>query len=377
MSITLLPIIFLVVITLLLFYLFGNRKWWKYKPFTPRALWKRITGAVIGVSILATLTVGTWRSVLSPEMIPSETVLRPTMPPPVVKADDQAGYSNATVEPCQIILRVYLVRNWPNNPTILCGKSSVISWPDEAHAEKKFDLSWNGVDCEFSISVYDVYDGGGLISLSGSSQLKVNSSFGSSSSGGGVAYIGKGTVKSQVPSTSNNPLSLWPQITGELNVWVEAELAKKDDPLESITVTDATLLPSSEVRRSGFHHQVFRGPYQPPGIAMLMHWGLSSFLVLIAACAGSFAFHRAVPAFAGLLVVGILYAGGLERFFIYRLDKHARDAQRPLTERVFAIERMTHTFFHPQASKDALNKIAADMTMPEIVRRNAVSTEFP
>jgi hypothetical protein len=373
-SINLLPIIVLIVIPIL--FLFTKRKWKRYQPFTPRARWKRITGAVVGIGILCTLTIGTWRAVVTSKMMATDTVVRPTMPPPFVKAKVRGGYGAARVEPCQIILRAYLVRNCTNNPVIVCGKSSVISWPEEAQQTKSFDLSWNGVDCEFSISVHDIYDGGGLISLSGTSQLNVNSSFRSSSSGGGVTYIGKGTVKSQIPSKSNNPLSLWPQISGEMNVWVEAELATKNDPLESITVTDAKLLPSSEVRGSGFHHEVFSGPYQPPGIAMLMHWGSSSLLLLFAAFCGSFAFHRAVPAFAGLLAAGIFYAGGLERFFIYRLDVHARDAQRPLAERVLAVERMTNAFFHPQASTESLNDIAVDAAMPEILRNRARNTEL-
>jgi hypothetical protein len=149
------------------------------------------------------------------------------------------------------------------------------------------------------------------------------------------------------PVASHDPLSLWPQVSENLAVWLEAELASNDDPLETI------------------------------GIAMITHWGPASLLLLLTAWAGSYAFPRAGPAFAALLAACILDAGGPELILIHRLAKSATDDQRPIAERRLVLERMRVVFFHPEASKSAIGAIADNTTLPEELRANARAIGMP
>lgn len=372
-----------IVLLLLAVFYFGTRKWRSHSPAAPRARWKRITGGVIAIAALATVTIGTWRSLEKPPTAGSDTVVRPTLPAPVVKAEAEGGYGNATIEPCQMILRAYLVRNRESSPVIVRAKSVIIDWPTEASDMKRLDMDWRGVDYLLSVEVDTIWDGGGLISLNGTQRLRVESSSGSrgsSSSGGGIAYLGKGTVLTDdpiYPIAAHEPLSLWPQISENLAVWLEAELASKDDPLEMIPATQAGLLPSGDRRSMGTTGPVFGSQRQPPGIAMIAHWGPASLLLLLAAWAGSYAFHRSGPAFAGLLAACILYAGGLERFFIHRFEMAVMDSARPLVERKLALERLRDVFFHPGTSKATLEKLAADTTLPEELRKSARAIQLP
>jgi hypothetical protein len=378
LTILILPIALLVVAVIV-----GTRKWRPRVPHTPRALWKRVTGAVIAIAALVTVTIGTWRSLQKPPAVGSDTVVRPTLPAPVVKSDHPGGYSTATVEPCQMILRAYLVRNRESSPVIVRANSAVIDWPAEAGDLKKLDMEWRGIDYFLSVEVDEIWDGGGLISLNGTHRLRVETSSGSrgsSSSGGGIAYLGKGTVLTDdpiYPLASHDPLSLWPQISENLAVWLEAELATKDDPLETIPAAKAGLLPSGDRRSMGTTGRVFGSQRQPPGIAMITHWGPASLLLLLTAWAGSYAFHRSGPAFAALLAACILYAGGLERLLIHRMAETAADDQRPIAERRLALERIRDVFFHPEVSKSALKTIAENTSLPEELRARARGIQLP
>ena len=376
--------VLLIVGILVVFISLNARKWRRQTAPAPRALWKRVTGAVIAIAALTTVTIGTWRSAEKPPAVGSDTVVRPTLPTPVVKANDPDGYSTATVEPCQMILRAYLVRNRESSPVIVRAKSVVIDWPAEAGDLKKLDMEWRGIDYFLSVEVDEIWDGGGLISLTGTKDLRVETRSGStrssSSSGGGIAYLGKGTVLTDdpiYPIASHDPLSLWPQVSENLAVWLEAELASKDDPLETIPANQAGLLPSGEQRSMGTTGPVFGSQRQPPGIAMITHWGPASLLLLLTAWAGSYAFRRSGPAFAALLAACILYAGGLERTFIHRFQAAALDSARPLTERKLALERLRDVFFHPEASRKALDSVAADTTLPEELRKTARAIQLP
>jgi hypothetical protein len=179
------------------------------------------------------------------------------------------------------------------------------------------------------------------------------------------------------PVASHDPLSLWPQVSENLAVWLEAELASNDDPLETIPASQAGLLPSGDRRSMGKTGTVFGTQLQPPGIAMITHWGPASLLLLLTAWAGSYAFPRAGPAFAALLAACILYAGGPELILIHRLAKSATDDQRPIAERRLALERMRDVFFHPEASKSAIGAIADNTTLPEELRANARAIGMP
>lgn len=373
-----------IILLLLIAGFVGTRKWRIPTPPAPRALWKRITGAVIAVAALVTVTVGTWRSAESPLASSSDTVVRPTLPAPMVKADREGGYGTATVEPCQMILRAYLVRNRENAPVIVRARSVVLDWPIDAGDMKNLDLDWRGIDYSLSVGVNQIWDGGGLVSLNGTRRLRVETRSGgtrsSSSSGGGIAYLGKGTVLTDdpiYPVLAHDPLSLWPQVSENLAVWLEAELASSDDPLETIPASQAGLLPSGERRSIGTTGPVFGTQIQPPGIAMITHWGPASLLLLLTALAGSYAFRRSGPAFAALLVACILYAGGLERILIHRLAKAATDNQHPIAERRFALERMRDVFFHPEASMTALQAIAENTSLPEDLRKTARTIQLP
>ena len=356
----------------------GKGRWRRSAHLAPRAPWKRITGAVIALAALGTVTFGTWKSVSVPAGHATDTVLRPARPAPVVKTDDESGYGEPRLEPCRMILRAYLVRRGEGAPVIARGKSVVIDWPDAASVPQNLDLDWRGIDYWVSITVDEIRDGRGNIRLNGDQRLRVRTSSGSergsSTIGGGIAYLGKGTVLNEGSASqvkSHEPLSLWPEVSRELQIWLEAELATKDDPLEEIALPDVRLLPSADRLSGGMTGPVFGFPPQPPGIALLAHWGPASLLLLLAAASGAYAFRRSGPAFAGLLAVAILYAGGLERILIHRLATSAADGQRPVAERRLAIERLGEVFFHPTTATTSLSAIADDVSQPAELRQSA------
>lgn len=372
------PVLILLVLLAVFLVSRSAKKWRRPVSIPRRALWKRISGAVIGFAALATITLGTWRSVGTPLARGSDSVVRPTMPAPVPKADEPGGYSTASVEPCQMILRVYLLRNHKTAPVILHGKSIVLNWPKDAGRIRDLEFTPNGVLYFISLSVDRIYVADGRISLNGSRSLRVETRSGSRSasrsSGGGIAYLGMGDIlndSSSYPVASHDPLSLWPRVSEDLAVWVEAELASKDDPLREVPIAQVKLAPGHEPTFMGMTGPVFGSIRRPPGIAMIAHWGPASLLVLLAAAAGAYAFRRSGPAFAVLLAGCILYVGGLERLLIHRIGQMAGDSTRPLPERLAVVDQLRDVFFHPDASMAEMQAIADDAALPGEIRQRA------
>ena len=364
---------------------YGMKKWPKSAKTEPVPRWKQMAGATLGMVILLTVTLGTWwQAVGRKDAVPSDTIFARTLPGPTLECEEAGGYGPAKEVSCQMIFRVYLVRARENTPRIVRGQSAVFRWPEEKNRQHAFTFDWKGMQYEISLSAAEIYMGGDEISVSGRSRWKVfdpmRNRRSGSSEGGGVAYLDQGHLLSDnilYPVTSHHPLSLWPKNTEELAVWVEVELAQRDDPLVETSAYEADLLPLYRTSRMAMTGPVFGSVRQSPGIALLDHWGPAAVFLLLACVAGSLCFKRSGIAFVYLLFCAVLYSGTLERVLIHRLAAIACDAEHPLADRCAAVENLRDVFFHPQLSKSVLQDLVANPSLPKPLRQIAQEVRLP
>lgn len=110
-----------------------------------------------------------------------------------------------------------------------------------------------------------------------------------------------------------------------------------------------------------------------PGLRMFAYLGPASWLLVLAAAAGSLCFRRGWrgPAFTGLTACMVLYAGVIDALVLQRRARVIADSGKPESTRVIAAVSLQGTFFHKARAVELLDEIARDASAPTSLREAA------
>lgn len=343
----------------------------------------RVLGAVLCLAAVTAVGIGTWRGTADDLTLPPLMVKVPTKPVPPIQSTTNDQHID--LGPCKLVGTVMLASKEQDRLFPLGGESRVLAWPPAASGELVFQGEYGGMSYSVTMDLREFisWNPGEIRTRNGLST--VMKGFGYSGTSGGT-NINLDQITT-VPFGQGHeglwhaPLSVMPLAESpDLCLIVFLTRASCDDPLQEIPAAQWLERQAGKPWQGVSPMQLnsYRGvrydPNLPPGIRMLSFLGPAAFLLGLAAIAGALVFRRGwrMPAFAGLLALMVLYAGGLDLMVLRRRAALTKDSSQPEAARFHAMAGMVRgTYFHRGAAVERVRAMAADPALPASLREFA------
>lgn len=332
--------------------------------------------AFVAIAAVLTTTIGTWRG-NDLENVDEFEVIVPTRAPHEIVGSDRPGPLD--IGPSKLIINVIIARQAGDRFIPLQRASRSIRW-NGGMVTSHLNLVWQGVPLVVSVGFGNFSQDNGILSFwkyAGEPAIRVTH-------GGDPTYPLAGGRAFEmlnvepfeaVTSLLRSPFSLVPIDLGEVSVLVHVARAELDDPLGKAPV--GTWF-ANQPLAPGWVHQIgryrrFSSENSAPGFRMLSYLGPAACWLALAAIAGSLWFRRGrrVPAFAGLTVAMVLYAGSLDALVLQHRLQVMKDASLPELTRFKTLLSLQSTFFHKARANAAIDGISRDAKAPALLRETA------
>lgn len=331
--------------------------------------------AFVAIAALLTTAIGTWRGSAMKAADDFEVIV-PTRAPHEITGSDRPG--RLDIGPSKLIVNVIIARQSGSWFVPLQGASRFIEWKGGV-ATPEFDMVWQGVPFRVSVGFENFSQDKGILSFwhfAGQPAIEVSPAQPNYRSLDGSRPIGMLNKEPLVDGAAQarSPFSLVPlDDMRQVFLLVHVARADHDDPLGKAPV--GTWLPNQPMAAGrSYPHPLFsEGPEPAPGFRMLAYLGPAAWWLALAAAAGSLCFRRGwrAPAFAGLTVAMVIYAGSLDSLVLMRRARVMNDATLPEATRITAMLSLQSTFFHKARAGAALDEMARDAKTPTPLREAA------
>jgi len=352
----------------------------------------RIVCGALAALILVAIGVGTWQDVRA--CYPEDEGAAPLLVhvPAREPASPAIHYEDGRPVglKAKVLLHVVVADTSGAGLRPLHAEELVLAWPDEKGKRFRTEVEVAGTRITHSAAIQDVQiwrgdEGEGdriQFSVGFSAQAR---SAGSSSSSSGSMHLAPGEPVCHLRSHgraafAKRPLSITtgPRPSEHLAVFYLLSLAEAEDPLREESVGEVLRAREAAFREALAHHGSggggsWRGSRKVPlrGLALAVHIGASSLLLLVAAVLLSQLFVRRGLGFAGVLAAVVLYVAALDRAVVGAHLSRAADAERPVATRLVACHQAVDTFFYRGTATRRLEALAEDAEAPRPVRGSA------
>lgn len=332
--------------------------------------------AFVAIAAVLTTAIGTWRGSAIKAADDFEVIV-PTRAPQVITESDKPG--RLDIGPAKLIVTAIVARRAGNRFVPLEGVSQYIVWKGGMGTSNlDIDMVWQGIPIHVSAGFGNFSQDKGILSfwsLAGMPAIRVTPAETYDKAVIGARLFDKLNVEPfrGVTLPKQSPFSLVSaDDTRKVFLLVHVARADREDPLGRASA--GTWLANQPVA-----YQIDPSPNftddlkMAPGLCMLSYFGSAGWWLLLAAAAGSLCFRRGwrTPAFAGLTVAMVLYAGSLDALVLMRRARVMNDATLPEITRITAMLSLQGTFFHQARASAALDEIARDAKSPAPLREAA------
>ena len=351
----------------------------------------RIICGMLGVAILVAVGFGTWSEAQSGY----ETGLARTLPSihlptrevpalPIPTTDNP----RPEVESARLLMHLVVVEGPAEAFRPVYAHEFEIQWPADKGLNFTHSFSLEGImiDYEYAIESlgakretpdnnkpslmaswtrslrYERWDGSGSRSGSGTGNTNVQYE-------GGVGY-GIEPLRNPLSTTRG-------AYVGQLQALLFTSLVSKDDPLREAPVGELISKNASFIRNNlGAEFRENSSARIPSdisskGVALAMHLGISTLILLAAAALLTELFTHRALAFVGVIAGVVLYTAALDSMVLSTHQRHFEDADASIETRLFACSQIPSTFFYRETARESLARLAADEHAPEVLRNCA------
>ncbi|MFZ4396228.1 MAG: hypothetical protein ACOYOU_11450 [Kiritimatiellia bacterium] len=343
------------------------------RPWHPAV---RIVCGVLGIGLLFALSVGTWREVrggygsISPEEpivlhLPAKPA--PELPNPTVT--DGNGLT-AKIKNARLLLHMVLLRG--NDP--LYAKELDIRFPEDAGKTLARSVELGGarysIACKLTGLVAYCHKDTDPVRLiaEGNYEIDCRSGRNYRSNGKDGRFDFNQIELAEGVEICGNTLSLVHRSATTLRLLCRARLVDNDDSLKLATLADVAdgggvtndgvIEPCSSHSRFGSgDHNLTMDPEVPPACRLLLTFGTSSIILILAAALLAQVFVRRGLAFAGKLAICLGYAAALDRLAVGFHARRLADKQQPMEVRVMAAEALRSSYFYKETASRAAEQL--------------------
>jgi hypothetical protein len=344
----------------------------------------RVTCAVLGLGILATLAVGSWRAAQAP-YLEAAVAVPARMPVPASSLERPgAGILDPGHPPRRFQLRLFIVAD--GDPA-LCRHHEqwIVQWP--ADRGRPWSGAWSDgtAAVRWSIAVSDVIrEEPDDFRVMARGSIDSAGSTGEESRSGSIFFDARGDVQrlAMDAAWSAHPFAIgrtWHpglQLVASVAPLVGDDDALVDRPVATVLADHGPRLLAS--LREGARTTRWHSARVPmAGIRFAEHLGaavlpLLAAVVLLAQC-----FRRRAIALVGVAIAVLLVAVALDRMVLAvdlgRLD----DATAPLAARLVAARQASDSFFHRATAMGRIGAVAADPGAPQALRDVCAALQSP
>ncbi|MFH1023728.1 MAG: hypothetical protein V1809_10130 [Planctomycetota bacterium] len=345
----------------------------------PRHIAVRIVCGVLGIGLLVTIGIGTWREmrgVYAADEQAGEIKLHlPKKPAPALPKPAEPNGSVSIGEARILVHIVFLQGNRP-----VYGEETEIHWPADRGRQFQTSGTWGGTTFTIVLNWRDLVvmqfgnDARVALEIQRRTEMR-GKTWKSSSSGHGSWTVGNPNVIQDLGfGDSPNLLSVvrGPRMTTQIVCLTR--MVAPDDPLKEVGLNeiarDADGRPDQEIRWSS---RRYGGDAHMPAVFRLAESaGFSFAILLVAAILLAQCFARRGLAFAGTLAVCILYTVALDRMALGMHIAKLTDKTQPVATRSLAAESLAGTFFYRGTAWDAAKATANESSASEPLRKIAL-----
>lgn len=199
----------------------------------------RIVCAVVFVSALAAVGVGTWRETTGALAFPEVRLKVPTKVPRPIPNTKSNPSGKVDIGPCRLIATVLLVGREQDRIYPLSGDSYLVEWPAESHMI--FRGEHNDATYEVRLNLLEFFKSGATGAIEANNSLTIITNgppwptWSSSNSGNlELDSLRTETFGNGQLSRHHAPLSLVPTYDGQARILIHLTRADSDDPVETI-----------------------------------------------------------------------------------------------------------------------------------------------
>jgi len=363
----------------------------------PRHIVVRIVCGVLGVAILAAIAVGTWREVqrcyVPAEPAPTLTVRVPALPPPAPPTTFKPD-GTAEIEKARLLFTFVVAEYEAGELRPVAAGQQEVHWPEDLvrRFQKEFEVGNGsflfGLQFDSLRWIRSSREGAdqAVVRCTGSHELRCryrgNRGGGSSSTGGDIDLSKPWHACHQaypVPGT-RPPLSIasGPSRAPVIFQFASGVCVAEGDPLKEVAIADFLRQHEAELQRAIVERGVkpslrlamggLDEKVPARGLALAVHIGVSSLLLIVATLLLTQLFARRSLAFVGVLAAVVLYVAALDRIALGTHLSHLRDAKEPVGARITACCYATDSFFYRKTALARVRAVAADAQAPSALR---------
>jgi hypothetical protein len=336
----------------------------------PRHLVVRIVCGVVGLGLLAAMGWYTIRDTQecysSDEARRSLTVQVPAKPAPALPK------SFVDYKEGRTLIHFVFVDDTTKIPLVVYAKAFVVNWPKDKEKTFTDHFTAGTLKVKYNFSVDVMYPQPSnpptLLTMgnvyldwenySSNSQKVINLHM-AYCTGGYLTNLGYGEVMDK------SPFSLVRFPVRRLQAQAFVTPLAQDDSLRAVNLDALGNLYKDKIVSGLRVHpgqQEDGAPYIP--VALAMYLGASTVVLLAATTLLTQLFARQHLAFAGVMVLVLLYMAGLDRWMLHKNASVLEAPNAPVANRVLACRQMQQTFFYRHTAAKQLSALLEDKTTP-------------
>jgi hypothetical protein len=348
-----LPVLAILLVVILV--AFGPlRGWRRFTGSPPPQPWHpvvRVACGLLAIVLLGAVAAASWKAT-APHV--TDDTLFLLAPPTGGESAEATGESRApSQKPSRVIYTVLAASVSHGELIPIDGKSVVFDLRERRRGTGrqtiKGRLPGGTFTSEVAIDSLEERDRNRL-AVRGHEDIEYSTGSGTGWHGGGLPDVGQiqiDRVSQWGSSRERDPLSILPDQVSDTIVILSHIAAIVADEPRTLSAKDWLDEQQPNLRTTG---DEFRPSYRPQpqanGIAMLAYTGPASALLLLAAILASQCFRHRGMAFAGSLVVAVLFAIAMDRIMVERHASWLVDHPTESVQREAVVARMQHSFFH-------------------------------
>lgn len=355
LKILVLPVLAILLIAVLV--TFRSQRGWRQLTGGASRPWHPIVRSacgVIGVVLVGAVAAASWNAT-APSVTDDELFLlaTPLNEQPARNVEASGDDTDPPIMPSRVIYTVLAVAVSHGGIMPIDGRSIVFDVAEHGGSSGRQTLKGRLPGGTFTSEVdIDRLEEGfrSRLAVRGHSELEYSTGSGTGWHGGGLPDVGQfqiDRVSQWGSSRERGPLSIIPEQISD-NIVILSHIAALDGP-EPRKVSAKTWLDEQNPRLDATGDDFrpsYRPQQQPNGINMLAYTGPASALLLLAAILASQCFQNRGMAFAGSLVVAVLFAVVMDRIMVERHAAWLVNHPAESLQREVVVTRMQHSFFH-------------------------------